>query len=206
MFESLRKTICILALLLSAVSAQANIIHVSFSGTIETNDLDVPVDTIVSAGFSYDTSTTSQFVINSNAFAVFDVYLNMMGESVTNNFGFMKVFSDSLSLQSGPYLSGSGGTAFSNFINGIEIRGIGFTVNGTFTADLLPTDPTNIYGKGGTFFVNRSRGNLYDVNAPNLLKIPESTANDPNAISEPYTSSLFILAIFALVIRNRRNC
>lgn len=202
MLKRLRKSLCTLALLLSATSTQASIIQVGFSGTIETNNFDIPVGTIISAGFSYDKDTLADYVVNGNSFAVFDIFLNMFGESVTNDLGYMRVNSDSLEFQSGPYLSLGGNSPFSDFIKGIEIRGIGFDLVGGFIADELPTDPATVYGLSGTFFVNRSNGALFDVNSPDLLQTPVSPDTDADPIPEP---SMLFLAGLGMLIWSRRK-
>lgn len=68
----------------------------------------------------------------------------MLGKTVTNTLGYLRVSSSGLSFQSGPSLLLGGNTAFSDSINGIEIRGIGFALAGSIVADELPTDPAAI--------------------------------------------------------------
>jgi hypothetical protein len=194
----------ILALMLAlALPAQASIIEVAFSGTIEVDQFDIPIGTIISAGFSYDTDATTDFVINKDKFPVFDIFLSMMGQTVTNNFGYLAVYDDNLNFQSGPALSSGGNTPFSDFINGIEIRGVGFTLNGVFSSDTLPTDVSEIYGQFGTFFVNRSRGTLFDVNSPDLLNIPIAPTTPDTSVPEP-NAWLFVVGLLAVWCSVRR--
>lgn len=201
MRKHLRKSLCTLALL-SAIQTQASIIQVGFSGTIETNNFDIPVGTIVSAGFSYDTDTLADVILGGNSFAVFDVFLSMFGETVTNDLGYLRVNSDGLSFLAGPYISAAGNSPFSDFINGTEIRGIGFDLVGSFVVDELPTDPGAIYGLDGTFFVNRSHGALFDVNSPDLLQIPVAPENGADPVPEP---SMLLLAGLGMLIWSRRK-
>jgi hypothetical protein len=199
-----RSKFLLAALILSvAIPVNASIIEVAFSGTIEADDFDIPVGTIISAGFSYDTDATTAFVINKDKFPVFDIFLSMMGQTVSNDFGYLAVYEDRLNFQSGPYLSGGGNTPFSALINGIEIRGIGFTLDGVFSSDVLPSDPHDVYGLVGTFFVNRSRGTLFDVNSPDLLQIPVAQATPDSAVPAPSSLGLFFLSFAAIVWRRR---
>lgn len=185
-----------LFILLLSTNSKSAIIEVGFSGTIEENFADVAVDSIFFGSFRYDSDASSQPYGFNEYYSILSAKLNFGTESATINSGFVSVTDNRLSFSAGPALGLSnvfGNTeAFSQELAGVVIRGMGFSINGAFTEDVLPSDSALIYGASGSFFINRSIGTLYDVNTPELLKIPASQSTE---LPSPNTILIFGLVI-----------
>lgn len=90
------KQVFAILLIFAVVKSNAALIDVGFSGTIETNSFDVPVGTIVSGSFTFDTNATSFLFGLRTVFIAESASISMFGETATINSGYNRVDADSM--------------------------------------------------------------------------------------------------------------
>lgn len=185
-----------LMLLTSSIVANAIPITFAFSGEVSWNYVDVPVGTILSGSITYDPTTPLVEVEPYHYGYLIDSFvLNINGESATHSGGSIRIDGSNVGITAGPYNYAGGGTPFSNAVSGITVAGIGLSLSGLGVPGVLPDAPAAFYGLTGSFGINRSGGDVYDIDSLANLSLPPSVTHN---VPEP--SILWLLGIGVLFL------
>lgn len=190
-------------------SINASIITIGFSGTISENYFDIPVGTVINGEFSYEPTQPLLVAGPYNTieyFPILQASISVFNETSSINSGYIRVNNGSIDFSAGSAL-GIARTlghseSFSSTPNGVFIGGAGFTLIGNFTNNVLPTSKNMLYGRTGSFFLNRSSGELFDVDSPTDLKIPNT---DAVSVNTPSSGTLSMFAFLFLSQRFRQK-
>ena len=125
--------------------------------------------------------------------------LNIGGETATHSGGSIRIDGSDVFINAGPYNAFGGGEFFSNDIGGTSIAGVGLDLSGLPVPDVLPDDTSIFYDLTGSFYVNRSGGDVYDINSLANLAMPPT--DQTTSVPEPGTLWLFGLGILSLLRR-----
>lgn len=188
-------------------SVSASIITIGFSGTISENYFDVPVGTVINGEFSYESSQSLLVAGPYNTieyFPILSASISVFNETSSISSGYIRVDNGSIDFSAGSALGISRALGllenFSSAPNGIFIGGAGFTLLGNFSKNVLPTSTSVLYGRTGSFFLNRSSGELFDVDSPTNLKIPST---DSVSVNAPSSGTLGTCILLALLLSRR---
>lgn len=102
--------------------ANSALIELGYSGTIDTSFADFEPGSVVSVWLSYESASAFDVIDGKILFPAFDIVLNMNGQSVTNDFGYLRVFAGRLELRTGAGIANGRGSPFSDSLAGIEVR------------------------------------------------------------------------------------
>lgn len=195
------KIALVLMLLILGKAANALPITFAFSGEVSWDFVDVPVGTVLFGSVTYDSNTPLVEVIPYRyGYLIDSLVLNINGESATHSGGAIRINGSRVEINAGPSIYAGGGTPFSNAIAGITIVGIGISLSGLLMPDVLPDDPTVFYGLTGSFGINRSGGDIYDINSLANLSIPPGMVAGGVTGSVPEPSTLWLLSVGVLLL------
>lgn len=188
-------------------SVNASIITIGFSGTISENYFDVPVGTIINGEFSYESSQSLLVAGPYNTieyFPILSASISVFNETSSITSGYIRVRDGNINFSAGPSLGISRALglleSFSSAPNGIFIGGVGFTLLGNFSKNVLPISTSVLYGRTGRFFLNRSSGELFDVDSPTNLKIPST---DTVSVNTPASGTLGTCVLLVILLSRR---